>query len=605
MSSKWQRDLEQAWLYRSALILCGNIRDLYPYGPDDEGPVELMELDDFLVRWAVRHARSIQVYDPIDRFRWALTDEVAPDTKVSGPADDPAAADEFSDSAPAPDSSADAASVTNDVARIAEYLTQGEGRCCIVQFADRVAAEKAGDEERRDALTALEKLIHDMRPGNRLLMVYLFAEDVPHELYVNEPRASIIEIPSPERRDVKDVLERRFGLHDEAVDRAVNSCHGFSLREIQRIADRLGGLQDVDALERAARLYKFGEQTNYWDELSLDKLAGAPAALRRDIKGQDEAIEKVAKVLVRARADIQRTTGGKPGRPRGVLFFAGPTGVGKTLTAQKLAEFVFGTRTESRSDSFLRFDMSEYSQEFQVSRLYGAPPGYVGFEQGGALTTPVQANPFRVILFDEFEKADARVYDIFLQILDDGRLTDSKGSVAHFSESIIICTSNIGADKESAARLREIAHDRELVRRHFIQEVEDFFRVKIGRPELLNRIGRDNIVVFNHIDSLDVAREIMRDTLSTVCRAFNKSYERRTPSLTLDLPVDDVTEALLAEDKERIEAFGGREVDNRVNERVRDELAMMVLRAEESKRPSARIRGVVDDGAFRLEFVAD
>lgn len=597
MSSKWQRELEQAWLYRSAIALCGNIRDLYPYGLD-EGPLELLELDELLARWMSRRVRSLLVYDPIDKFRWVVEEPEGATSAEAIEAESAPQSGEYATTAPPAGSDGQRAGLINEIHRIADYLSNGDGRCCVMQFSERVAAQKAGDDERLEALAQIEKLIHDMRPGNHLVLVYLFSDDIPRAIYVNEPRATVIEIPSPDRRVLKDVLERHWGLRGSAATQVLNVCHGLSLREIDRIAERLDGLADAGTVEKAVRLYKFGEATNHWDELDLDRLANAPDLLKREIKGQDEAVEKVAMVLVRARADIQRTTGGNPSRPRGVLFFAGPTGVGKTMMAQKLAEFLFG----DQESAYLRFDMSEYQQDFQVSRLYGAPPGYIGFEQGGSLTSPMQANPFRVILFDEFEKADARVYDIFLQILGDGRLTDSKGVVAHFSESIIIFTSNLGADAASARELERIKGDEDAVRQHFVGKVEDFFRVKIGRPELLNRIGRDNIVVFNFIEDLKVATEILRGMLVQIEESFNRAYGQRSPRLSLTLPVDEAADALVAQYEDRIRVNGGREVENLVNERVRDVLALRVLEAQRNEPADAVIRGTVVNGRFKLEI---
>lgn len=594
MPARWQRDLEQAWGYRSTVILSGNIRDLYGYSATDGGPVELLELKELLSRWLARRVRSLRFYDPIDKFEVAFdgrstgSEAAAGQVRLesNGPAVDDFAASSFDTSVRGQD-----AGTIADIADVARDLTSGNDRCCVIQFADRVAHAESHDPDNRDAIIAIEKLIHDMPSGNHLILIYLFSSEVPAALYANEPRTVVIDIPHPDRRDVREVFERRFDFSGDHLDRAVNACHGLSLREIDSVVRSLQDPSDIDGLERAVRVYKFGEESNRWDELGIDKLRKAKRILIDDegIKGQDQAVEKVRTVLVRARADIQRTTGGNPGRPRGVLFFAGPTGVGKTMTAQKLAKFLFGDES-----SFLRFDMSEYQQEFQVSRLYGAPPGYVGFDQGGALTNPVQANPFRVVLFDEIEKANPRVFDIFLQILGDGRLTDSKGQVAHFSESFIIFTSNLGADSASAEALEAVGHDQSAVRDHFLTAVEEFFRTRIGRPELLNRIGRDNIVVFNYIDSDVIARQIIEHHLRKITESFNRSYQSTTPQLRLELPIEALVEALLSLDADRIRSFGGREVENLVNERVRDPLALAVLEAESRELASATITCTLD-----------
>ena len=172
--------------------------------------------------------------------------------------------------------------------------------------------------------------------------------------------------------------------------------------------------------------------------------------------------------------------------------------------AKSLAEFIFGDETNC-----IRFDMSEFSQEHADQRLIGAPPGYVGFEEGGQLTNAVAEKPFSVLLFDEIEKAHPRVLDKFLQILEDGRLTDGRGQTVHFSETVIIFTSNIGAStaKSGEARSSTVAHFLDAVQRHFNDE--------LNRPELLNRFG-DNIIVFDFIDDPGIRSSIMESKLKGV-----------------------------------------------------------------------------------------
>jgi ATP-dependent Clp protease ATP-binding subunit ClpA len=192
----------------------------------------------------------------------------------------------------------------------------------------------------------------------------------------------------------------------------------------------------------------------------------------------------------------------KRSKPKGTLFLVGPTGTGKTELAKTLAEFLFGDES-----AFIRFDMSEYNHEHSDQKLIGAPPGYVGFEQGGQLTNAVRSKPFSVILFDEVEKAHGRILDKFLQILEDGRLTDSRGETVFFSESVIIFTSNIGA-----ATMPE-TDDKELIKQHFLRAVEEHFIRQLNRPELLNRLG-DNIVVFNKITDNTFRKSILDKKLA-------------------------------------------------------------------------------------------
>ncbi len=220
-------------------------------------------------------------------------------------------------------------------------------------------------------------------------------------------------------------------------------------------------------------------------EEELEKLLRMEDALHERVVGQDHAIEAIAQAIRRARAGLK-----DPHRPIGSFLFLGPTGVGKTELAKALAEFLFGDE-----DALLRIDMSEFQEKHTVSRLVGSPPGYVGHEEGGQLTEPVRRRPYRVILFDEIEKAHPDVWNILLQILDDGRLTDAKGRTVDFSNTVIIMTSNIGshyfADYLKAMKEgRKPSMDLDKIKELVMEELRRHFR-----PELLNRI--DEIIVFD------------------------------------------------------------------------------------------------------------
>jgi ATP-dependent Clp protease ATP-binding subunit ClpB len=220
-------------------------------------------------------------------------------------------------------------------------------------------------------------------------------------------------------------------------------------------------------------------------EAEREKLVGMEDRLARRVVGQKPAIEAVAKAVRRARAGI-----GDPGRPIGSFIFLGPTGVGKTELAKALAEFLFDDET-----ALVRLDMSEFMEKHAVARLIGAPPGYVGYEEGGYLTEAVRRKPYSVLLFDEVEKAHPEVFNVFLQLLDDGRLTDGQGRTVDFKNTVVIMTSNIGsefiAQDPSPDQWPRVL---EALKRHF-------------RPEFLNRI--DDTVIFQPLTEEDIRRIVV------------------------------------------------------------------------------------------------
>lgn len=350
--------------------------------------------------------------------------------------------------------------------------------------------------------------------GNIVVIVAHNNAMIPPAYYLNNSMVSSVSVPLPGHNEREHFIATNRAclnitqdiISDRTVkDDLIDALDGFSLKDIAQMMKLSRQMTEKMSFEKLINLFKYGEKVSPWEELSKDKIERIEEELGKRVKGQDAAISKVKDVIIRAYtgfSGLQHSS--KQKKPKGTLFFVGPTGVGKTELAKSLASFVFGDE-----NACIRFDMSEYNHEHSDQRLVGAPPGYVGYEAGGQLTNAVKEKPFCVLLFDEIEKAHGRILDKFLQILEDGRLTDGKGETVYFSETIIIFTSNIGAAEVDSNM------DQKEVKKQFVAKVQKHFIEELGRPELLNRIG-DNIVAFNFIDDPDVFTKIAKLKFKTI-----------------------------------------------------------------------------------------
>jgi ATP-dependent Clp protease ATP-binding subunit ClpB len=317
------------------------------------------------------------------------------------------------------------------------------------------------------------------------------------------------------------------------------------LTEIQRDGSLLS--EEVTAEEVAGIVSKWtGIPVSKMLEGEQQKLLSMEDELKQRVVGQDDALRAVSAAVRRARAGLQ-----DPNRPIGSFIFLGPTGVGKTETARALAQFLFDDE-----HAMVRIDMSEFGEKHSVSRLIGAPPGYVGYEQGGHLTEAVRRRPYSVILFDEIEKAHPDVFNVFLQILDDGRLTDGQGRTVDFRNTVLIMTSNIGSP-----HIVELGEEQ---REELLRRVDDALRAHF-KPEFLNRV--DETIVFHQLGRSEFHR-IVDIQLERVCELLK---DRR---ITLD--VSDEAKDLLAQ-KGYDPHYGARPLKRVIQRMLQDPLAMRIL----------------------------
>ena len=363
-------------------------------------------------------------------------------------------------------------------------------------------------------------------------------------------------------------LQKEQAIKNEAYEKA-----GDIKKRQQKKREKIEKLREKWQKEKTSRKLIVGEGeiadvVSGWTKIPVRKLAEEESErlrrlesiLHERVVGQEEAVTAVAKAIRRGRVGLK-----DPKRPIGSFLFLGPTGVGKTELCKALAEAMFGTE-----NALIRVDMSEYMEKHSVSKMIGSPPGYVGYEEGGQLSEKVRRNPYSVILFDEIEKAHPDVFNILLQVLDDGHITDAQGRRIDFKNTVLIMTSNAGAENIiSPKRLGFASNDDAKERYRFMKErvMEEVKRM--FKPEFLNRI--DEIIVFHQL-SQDHMKEIVNIMLKSICR-------RTLTQMNLKLTVDDSAKAFLVE-KGYDEKYGARPLRRAIQNLLEDKLAEAVLDGE-------------------------
>ncbi len=434
---------------------------------------------------------------------------------------------------------------------------------------EREALKKERDTASRERLDKLEKEIADGKEQSRALRARWESE-----------KGAIASLQSVKERIEQTRLQIEQAERQADLEAAARLKYG-QLRELERqltegeaaLKTRQAGQgllkEEVEAEDIAQIVAKWtGIPVSRMLEGEVEKLLRMEDQLGRRVVGQVEAVRAVSNAVRRARAGLQ-----DPNRPLGSFLFLGPTGVGKTELARALAEFLFDTEA-----ALIRIDMSEYQEKHTVSRLIGAPPGYVGYDEGGQLTEAVRRKPYSVVLFDEVEKAHPEVFNALLQVLDDGRLTDGQGRTVDFKNIVVIMTSNLGSELWARGERGEAtrAEILDALRRHF-------------RPEFLNRI--DEVVTFHSLTEADV-RQIVDIQLARVRRLL---AERR-----LGLEVSASAKTYLAQ-AGWDPAFGARPLKRAIQRELQDPLALLLLQGVFPEGAAVR----VDAGSDGLIFAAE
>ncbi|MFY9742387.1 MAG: ATP-dependent chaperone ClpB [Candidatus Sulfotelmatobacter sp.] len=444
-----------------------------------------------------------------------------------------------------------AASIRIQIDSLPTDIDQLERRATQLEI-EKQALKKEDDRNSKDRLAVIEKELAEIREKSNALKANWKKEKELiariRELKERIEKLKIDEQAEERKGNLQRVAEIRYSLIRQAeADLAKLTAQTESQGKTRMLKE------EVDEEDIARIVSKWtGIPVSKMLEGEVKKLVTMEDRLRQRVVGQDEALERVANAIRRSRAGLS-----DPKRPIGSFIFLGPTGVGKTELARALAEFLFDDER-----ALLRIDMSEYMEKHSVARLIGAPPGYVGYEEGGQLTEQVRRRPYSVVLFDEIEKAHPDVFNVMLQIMDDGRLTDGKGRVVDFKNTIIIMTSNLGSSYLQAENLRT-PEDFEKATERVTETLHQHFR-----PEFLNRV--DDIIIF---------RPLGKEQLVKIIELRLEDVRRLLADRKISIELTDAAKDLLF--TQGYDAnFGARPLKRAIQKLIQDPLALKILDGE-------------------------